>query len=145
MNSVEALSNVAFTTSGALVDTVDKKVLVVLRDGRKLMGMFRSYDQYANFVLCDTIEQIYHPESQTIAERQVGVYLVRGENVALLGEIDLELEDEPPRRLNQAPIHTLLPVVKEEANRRQTLKEKRDKILLDQRGFSAELGEDQKY
>jgi len=30
----------------SLSDTVDKKVLVVLRDGRKMIGVLRSYDQY---------------------------------------------------------------------------------------------------
>jgi U6 snRNA-associated Sm-like protein LSm1 len=67
------LTNLPFTTSGALVDTVDskkgipndpitnqkeadnnnnhkiqnvEKILVSLRDGKKLIGVLRSYDQF---------------------------------------------------------------------------------------------------
>lgn len=43
-SSIEA--NVLFTTSGALVDCVDKKMLAILRDGKKLIGVMRSYDQF---------------------------------------------------------------------------------------------------
>lgn len=43
-SSIEA--NVLFTTSGALVDCVDKKMMAILRDGKKLIGVLRSYDQF---------------------------------------------------------------------------------------------------
>ena len=39
-------AHIAFTTSGSLVDCVDKKVIAVLRDGRKYIGVLRSYDQF---------------------------------------------------------------------------------------------------
>jgi len=87
------------------------KMLVVLRDGRKLHGVLRSYDQFgmslslslfltksmtffwfslwvdflANLVLEDTVERIYHGTSY--AENWHGLFLIRGENVVLLGEI----------------------------------------------------------
>ena len=81
-------------------------MLVVLRDGRKLQGVLRSYDQFgmssplhnahgvlpisrtclpANLVLEDTVERIYH--QNVFAERKQGLFLIRGENVVLLGEI----------------------------------------------------------
>ncbi|PUU83065.1 hypothetical protein B9Z19DRAFT_965788 [Tuber borchii] len=34
-----------FTTSAQLLDLTDKKLLVALRDGRKLIGVLRSWDQ----------------------------------------------------------------------------------------------------
>ncbi|KAI9624733.1 hypothetical protein KEM48_008736 [Puccinia striiformis f. sp. tritici PST-130] len=40
------LTNVPFTTSGALVDTVNKKIIVSLRDGKTLISVLRSYDQF---------------------------------------------------------------------------------------------------
>lgn len=53
METTDILANIAFTTSGALVDCVDsawhadeEKVIVILRDGRKLIGILRSYDQF---------------------------------------------------------------------------------------------------
>lgn len=79
-------------------------MLVVLRDGRKLQGVLRSYDQFgesyihtliislipsaaipANLVLEDTVERIYHQD--VFAELKRGLFLIRGENVVLLGEI----------------------------------------------------------
>ena len=79
-------------------------MLVILRDGRKLHGVLRSYDQFgmslarpaygkkkverlplANLVLEDTVERIY--AGDTFAEKWCGLFLIRGENVVLLGEI----------------------------------------------------------
>ncbi|GAA5933696.1 hypothetical protein JCM1841_005507 [Sporobolomyces salmonicolor] len=84
---MDPLANLQFTTSGALIELVDKKVLVHLRDDRKLIGVLRSYDQYANLVLTQTIERLYHPPSKSYAQTDRGVFLVRGENVVLLGEV----------------------------------------------------------
>ncbi|RCH80564.1 Sm-like protein, partial [Rhizopus stolonifer] len=56
--------------------------MVVLRDGRKLIGILRSFDQ---FVLQDTIERIY--VNGCYGDIPRGVFLIRGENVVLLGEI----------------------------------------------------------
>ena len=77
---------------------------MILRDGRKLQGVLRSYDQFgictvsrsilvtlsdmlvaANLVLEDTVERIYH--QNVFAEIKRGLFLIRGENVVLLGEI----------------------------------------------------------
>ncbi|KAK9368362.1 hypothetical protein V1509DRAFT_623850 [Lipomyces kononenkoae] len=88
------LPSIIFTTAAQLVDCVDKKLLVVLRDGRKLIGILRSFDQYANLVLQDTIERIIVDAMYSDIER--GVYIVRGENVVLVGEIDPEKEDRIP-------------------------------------------------
>ncbi|KAK9237564.1 hypothetical protein V1525DRAFT_403551 [Lipomyces kononenkoae] len=85
------LPSIIFTTAAQLVDCVDKKLLVLLRDGRKLIGILRSFDQYANLVLQDTIERIIVEQMYSDIER--GVYIVRGENVVLVGEIDPEKED----------------------------------------------------
>ncbi|KAJ7449522.1 Sm-like ribonucleoprotein [Mycena latifolia] len=74
-----------FTTSGSFVDCVDRKMLVVLRDGRKLHGVRRSYDQFANLVLEDTVERIYH--GNVFAENWHGLFLIGGENIVPLGEI----------------------------------------------------------
>lgn len=59
--------------------------MLVLRDGRKLIGVLRSWDQFANLVLQDTVERIY--AGTLFADEPRGIYLVRGENVLLLGEI----------------------------------------------------------
>ncbi|CAN6674585.1 sm-like protein LSm1 [Trichomonascus vanleenenianus] len=83
----------AFTTAAALLDVVDRRVVVSLRDGRKLFGVLRSFDQFANLVLQDTVERIYDLPNGSYGEQRRGVYIVRGENVAWVGEIDMDKED----------------------------------------------------
>lgn len=53
MDAQDIASNIAFTTSGSLVDCVDKKMLVMLRDGKKLIGVLRSYDQFGTLPFSD--------------------------------------------------------------------------------------------
>lgn len=59
--------------------------MVLLRDGRTLIGFLRSVDQFANLVLHQTIERIHVGKEYGDIPR--GVFIVRGENVVLLGEI----------------------------------------------------------
>lgn len=59
--------------------------MVLLRDGRTLIGYLRSVDQFANLVLHRTIERIH--VGNEYGDIQRGVFIIRGENVVLLGEI----------------------------------------------------------
>jgi len=59
--------------------------MVLLRDGRTLIGYLRSVDQYANLLLQQTVERIH--VGKKFGDIPRGVFLVRGENVVLLGEI----------------------------------------------------------
>jgi len=92
--------------TASLVEEVDKKLLVVLRDGRKLVGILRSFDQFANIVLEDCWERIY--VDTTYGEKFMGLYLIRGENVVLLGELDVEKDEKlPPTKLRKLPFEEL--------------------------------------
>lgn len=62
-----------------------EKLMVLLRDGRTLIGYLRSVDQFANIVLHRTIERIHVGKEYGDIPR--GIFIVRGENVVLLGEI----------------------------------------------------------
>ncbi|ODV68012.1 Sm-like ribonucleo protein [Hyphopichia burtonii NRRL Y-1933] len=104
------LESYAFTTAAAIVGSVDRKVYVLLRDGRNLFGILRTFDQFANLVLQDTIERIYLNDSQVeskepnrFGEAYRGVFLVRGENVVMLGELDIDQEDDHLESLQQIP------------------------------------------
>ncbi|ORX37558.1 RNA cap binding protein [Kockovaella imperatae] len=116
---------IPFTTSGSLVDLVDKKVLVVLRDGRKLIGVFRSYDQFANFLLESTVERLHH--QLDYADKDIGVLLIRGENVVALGEIDLIAEDQVP--LRPVPSQEIELKIAQENERRDRDHAVRDRVL----------------
>jgi len=81
----------------------------VLRDGRHLVGTLRSFDQFSNMVLEGTSERrILHAKvnqsngsddgddttGKTVicyyTDVQLGLYLVRGDSMVLLGEVDDE-------------------------------------------------------
>lgn len=79
------------------------KLMILLRDGRTLIGYLRSVDQFANLVLHKAIgkcsqdvyrrwdwfdwilERIHVGDKYGDMER--GIFIIRGENVVLLGEI----------------------------------------------------------
>ncbi|KAJ3511658.1 hypothetical protein NMY22_g15584 [Coprinellus aureogranulatus] len=117
------------------------KMLVILRDGRKLHGVLRSYDQFANLVLENCYERIYH--QNLFAERHHGLFLIRGENVVLMGEIDLDKEDDVP--LKQVEYHLLEPYHLKELDDKKIREEAKAQILLQTKGFSKEGGEGDGY
>uniref|UniRef100_A0A0D6RB41 U6 snRNA-associated Sm-like protein LSm1 n=1 Tax=Araucaria cunninghamii TaxID=56994 RepID=A0A0D6RB41_ARACU len=79
--------------STSLATYLDKKLLVLLRDGKKLVGVLRSFDQFANVVLENTLERII--VGDLYSDIPLGLYVIRGENVVLIGELDLEREELP--------------------------------------------------
>ncbi|KAH8092058.1 deadenylation-dependent decapping of nuclear-transcribed mRNA [Aureococcus anophagefferens] len=91
--------------AASLVDQLDKKVLIILRDGRNLVGVMRSFDQFSNVVLEDTYERRRHPRRRVAAGRSggvpLGLYVIRGDSVVLLGEVaeELEASEDHPRQL----------------------------------------------
>ena len=86
---------------------------MVLRDGRKLYGILRSYDQFGNLVLDDTVERFFVDLEH--ADEHRGSYLVRGENIVLVGEIDEEEFKGVNRRMSRfkRPLDGLLPRYRE--------------------------------
>jgi U6 snRNA-associated Sm-like protein LSm1 len=75
--------------TASLIEDVDKQLMVILRDGKTLIGYLRSIDQYANLLLSNTIERIYVGNKYGDIPR--GVNIIRGENVVLIGEVDFSL------------------------------------------------------
>jgi U6 snRNA-associated Sm-like protein LSm1 len=69
----------------SLLDQLDKRLMVMLRDGKTLIGDLRTIDQFANLVLQNTLERIYVDNCYGDIPR--GIYMIRGENVVLAGEL----------------------------------------------------------
>ncbi|XP_045188982.1 U6 snRNA-associated Sm-like protein LSm1 [Mercenaria mercenaria] len=113
--------------TASLIEEIDKKLLVVLRDGRTLIGILRSIDQFANLVLHRTIERIHVGKKYGDIPR--GIFIVRGENVVLLGEVDLENENNLP--LDEVPIDEILEMQREEQIQKQMEEERKKKALID--------------
>ncbi|KAJ4439219.1 U6 snRNA-associated Sm-like protein LSm1 [Periplaneta americana] len=116
--------------TATLLEELDKKLMVLLRDGRTLIGYLRSVDQFANLVLHRTIERIHVGKEYGDIPR--GVFIVRGENVVLLGEIDKDKEGDLP--LQQVSVDDIL----DAQRREQEAKQDQEKLLakaLKERGL----------
>lgn len=92
--------------TASLIEEIDKKQLVVLRDGRTLIGILRSIDQFANLVMHRTIERIHVGKKYGDIPR--GIFVVRGENVVLLGEVDSEMDSESDLNLEKVSVEEIL-------------------------------------
>ncbi|KAG4430460.1 hypothetical protein IFR05_014049 [Cadophora sp. M221] len=109
-----------FTTAAQLLDMTDKKLMVALRDGRKLIGVLRSWDQFGLY-----------------ADVPRGIFLVRGENVLLLGEIDLDKDDDPPPGYERAEVE-LVHRLNTERKAKEAAREKIRLAKLRALGFEGE-------
>jgi U6 snRNA-associated Sm-like protein LSm1 len=102
----------------------------------------------ANLVLQSTRERIFVPPGTTpnqprglFADVDRGLFLVRGENVLLLGEIDLDKEDDAPPGYDLADAELVQNLAKQR-KQQDKVKEKKKVSLLAKEGFEGEnLGE----
>ncbi|KAK4413742.1 Sm-like protein LSM1B [Sesamum alatum] len=117
--------------STSLASYLDKKLLVLLRDGRKLLGILRSFDQFANAVLEGACERVIVGE--LYCDIPLGLYVIRGENVVLIGELDLDKEELPPHmtRVSAAEIKRAQKAEREASELKGTMKKRMDFLDMD--------------
>ncbi|CAI8011618.1 U6 snRNA-associated Sm-like protein LSm1 [Geodia barretti] len=111
--------------TASLVQEIDKRLLVVLRDGRTLIGYLRSVDQFANLLMQHTVERIH--VGKQFGDIPRGIYLIRGENVALCGEIDPELEGR--QELERVSIDEILEAQRVVTEKREEKRKRREQLL----------------
>ncbi|KAF7977343.1 hypothetical protein HWV62_23476 [Athelia sp. TMB] len=70
---------------------VDRRVLLILQDGRAIVGIMAGFDQKSNVVLSDSKERVYSME-EGVEEVPLGLYLVKGDMIVLIGELDEALD-----------------------------------------------------
>ncbi|KAJ5135324.1 U6 snrna-associated sm-like protein [Penicillium bovifimosum] len=91
----DALIYTSFHTGRVLTKSSRiEKVLILTVDGRTLIGDLLSTDQMTNLVLSDTVERIIRTpdDDEPSTEIQHGLYLIRGDNVVICGEIDQKMD-----------------------------------------------------
>jgi len=71
---------------------VDRRVLLILQDGRAIVGVMAGFDQKSNVVLSDSKERVYSID-EGVEEIPLGLYLVKGDMIVLIGEIDDALDN----------------------------------------------------
>ncbi|KZV58791.1 hypothetical protein F511_18628 [Dorcoceras hygrometricum] len=117
--------------STSLASYLDKKLLVLLRDGRKLLGILRSFDQFANAVLEGACERVI--VGDLYCDIPLGLYVIRGENVVLIGELDLEKEELPSHMtcVSPAEIRRAQKAERESSELKGTMKQRMDFLDMD--------------
>ncbi len=58
-------------------------------------GSFTGFDQHTNIILANTRERIFSRDS-AMEEVPLGLYVMRGDNIAVIGEVDERLDGEVP-------------------------------------------------
>lgn len=72
---------------------IDQVVTVITADGRVFTGYLKSFDQSMNLFLKDCFEKIYSNEDG-VSFLKMGLYMIRGDNVAIVSEVDELLEKQ---------------------------------------------------
>ena len=100
--------------AASMVEQLDRRLLVILRDGRHLVGILRTFDQFSNMVLQETSERrilvVAGGEEQAEdgayagggnggavcyqTDIELGLFVIRGDSVVLFGEVE---DDEEGR------------------------------------------------
>ncbi|XP_050539793.1 U6 snRNA-associated Sm-like protein LSm8 [Daktulosphaira vitifoliae] len=73
--------------SSGLESYVNHTVSIITSDGRNFVGTLKGFDQTINIILDDSHERVYSP-SQGVEQVILGLHLIRGDNVAIIGEVD---------------------------------------------------------
>ncbi|CAD5195817.1 unnamed protein product [Musa acuminata subsp. malaccensis] len=73
-------------------------LLVLLLDGQKITGILRSFDKFASVVVEGACEQVI--VGDLYCDIPLGLYVIRGDNIVLVGELDLEGENLPIDPIN---------------------------------------------
>jgi U6 snRNA-associated Sm-like protein LSm8 len=73
-----------------------EKVSILTTDGRTMVGTLISCDNSMNLVLQDTVERIIRPRDEDLPSEEVplGLYIVRGDTVAVCGKVDEEVDGQ---------------------------------------------------
>ena len=70
---------------------IDTNISVITNDGRVFVGLLKGFDQTINIVMENCHERVYH-EDEGVESVTLGLYVIRGDNIAVVGEIDEEVE-----------------------------------------------------
>jgi len=70
---------------------LNRMVSIITADGRNFVGTLKGFDQTVNLILDDTHERVFS-SSNGVEQVVLGLHIVRGDNIAVIGEIDEEID-----------------------------------------------------
>jgi U6 snRNA-associated Sm-like protein LSm8 len=74
-----------------LENLIDFMVNVVTNEGRVFTGILKSFDQSINMIIKDCFEKVYSKD-EAVKFASMGLYMIRGDNVMIVSEVDENLE-----------------------------------------------------
>ncbi|GMI34968.1 hypothetical protein TeGR_g10333 [Tetraparma gracilis] len=75
--------------AASLKEMTGKVVSIICADGKSIVGKLSGHDPLQNLILSDAHERVYSPD-EPVAREPLGLYVVRGDNLVLVGELDEE-------------------------------------------------------
>ncbi|KAK1353093.1 hypothetical protein POM88_052931 [Heracleum sosnowskyi] len=91
-----------------LENLVDQIISVITNDGRNILGILKGFDQATNIILDESHERVYSTK-EGVQQLVLGLYIIRGDNISIVGEVDEELDASLD--LLKLRAHPLKPVI----------------------------------
>jgi U6 snRNA-associated Sm-like protein LSm8 len=83
---------------------IEEFVTVITTEGKVYKGRLKSFDQSMNIVLSECVEKVYSLEIG-IQNLSMGLYMIRGDTVAIVSEVDELLEQQVnPSEIKAEPL-----------------------------------------
>ncbi|KAA3472528.1 sm-like protein LSM8 [Gossypium australe] len=79
------------STGPGLESLVDQTISVITNDGRNIVGVLKGFDQATNIILDESHERVYSTK-EGVQQLVLGLYIIRGDNISVVGELDEELD-----------------------------------------------------
>lgn len=76
-----------------LADYINRRVTVITNDGRNIVGTMLGFDQVCNVILEQSQERLFVNDNP-VQLVQLGLYIIRGDNIAVVGDIDAEKDNK---------------------------------------------------
>ncbi|XP_058804897.1 U6 snRNA-associated Sm-like protein LSm8 [Phymastichus coffea] len=70
---------------------VNHTVSIITCDGRNFIGTLKGFDHTINLILDESHERVYST-TQGVEQVVLGLHIIRGDNVAVVGELDDEMD-----------------------------------------------------
>ncbi|KAJ0410852.1 hypothetical protein ATCC90586_007888 [Pythium insidiosum] len=76
-----------------LKELMNQNISIITNDGRNIIGVLKGYDQCINVVLDNSFERVYSLK-EPVEAVELGLYIVRGDNIAVIGEVSEDVREE---------------------------------------------------
>ncbi|XP_044004475.1 U6 snRNA-associated Sm-like protein LSm8 [Aphidius gifuensis] len=77
--------------ASGLESYVNHTVSIITSDGRNFIGTLKGFDQTINLILDESHERVYSM-NQGVEQVVLGLHIIRGDNVAIVGELDDDID-----------------------------------------------------